>query len=313
MPPIATPTRLTAWFQTMRFRAPVLLMVLMVLASPVAGAAPSPAEALPTQEEIHQLFEQKQYPQVLRKIAKALTVKGDAARQYDRHDLARLKAETHLRLKAYGPAEQAWIAAARETRDEKLADEDLATAALVHRSKAGQYQPVAKVNGRVPDAVSVVEPDARKAALEALFRDELAADAPRIQALRDTKSLDSLSAVTPTVATLRTLEMVATGGRDAQTRQLITPIAKNAQDLMGDMEQGMVRQLNTIIRRGYHRDVPGTDLIDRKELTEIRAVCAKIAPTARALGEAMGSDGTRLVAISTAAEQIAQKAAEITE
>jgi len=301
------------------------LIFAITLAMTVPASAAAPPEILPTQDEIHQLFEQKQYPQVLQKIAKVLTFKPDVAKDYDRHDLLRLKAETHLQLKAYGAAEQAFIAASKETRDETAANVDLATAILVHRSRAGKYQPIAKVKGAIPDAISVIGPEARRIALEALFRDEAAADAPQITALRDATSLDSLANFAPTVTILRTLEMGATQGHDEQTRQLISVLAKHAQDLMDDDVQDMIKRMDTIITRAHARaehvivlgspgagpdHKPGIDVGDRKELNEILVACGKIVPAARGFGDAMGTDGSRLIAISVAAEGVAKKAVE---
>src|SRR5690349_9288162 len=65
-----------------------------------SGAAAAPGDPLPTPEEIHQTFDQQQYPQVLQKLQRVLQLKGLAAKPYDRHDLLRLKGETHLRMKA---------------------------------------------------------------------------------------------------------------------------------------------------------------------------------------------------------------------
>jgi hypothetical protein len=286
-----------------------------------------PAGKLPTQEEIHQLFDQNQQAQVLQKIAQVLALKGEAAKPYDRHDLLWLKAEAHLRLKAYDAAERAFVAAGWETDDPKLAALDLATSVLVRRSRAGQYQSTAKVNGKIPDTVSVIGQESRKLALQALFRDELAVDGPKITAVRDVLTLDPICQVAPLVTNLKVLEMGATGGSDDETRGLISELAKHAQDMMGDTVHDLIKREAVIVNRAHEMVeyyVPtgpaghtynqvrtrerGYDVNDRKELDEIRATCNKIAPAARALGDAMGPEGIDLVATSVTAARLAKHA-----
>jgi hypothetical protein len=286
-----------------------------------------PAEPLPTQDDIQRLFDQNQYPRVLQKIAQVLMLKGNAAKPYDRHDLLRLKAETQLRLKAYGAAEQAFNAAAGETDNRTLAAVDLSTSVLIRKSRAGQYQPTAKVDGSFPGPISVIDPESRKWALLALFRDELAGDGPKITAVRDALTIDPICAVAPLVTDLKVLEIAATEGHDDQTRQLISETAKHAQEMMGDMVHDLVQRETVIVNRAnttvdYYVPVSaaghtynqlrqatrGYDVTDRKELSEIRAACGKIAPAARAFGDAMGPDGIELIKISTIANRLAVQA-----
>jgi len=288
-------------------------------------AATAPSDTLPTQEQIHQLFDQNQQAQVLQKIARVLSLKGDAAKPYDRHDLVRLKAEAHLRLKAYEAAQRDFVAAGEETEDPKAAALDLATSALVRRSRAGQYQPISKVDGKIPDSISMIDPQPRKIALQALFRDELAADGPKITAVRDAATLDPICQVAPLVTDLKVLEMGATDGRDDQTRQFISEIAKHARGLMGDTVRDLVKREAVIVSRAQeqieyyapagaaghsynqlHTATRGYDVNDRKELEEIRTACNKIAPAPRAFGDAMGPDGMDLITTSVTASRLAK-------
>ena len=117
------------------------------LPAPAARAEPEP---LPTQEELHQLYDQQKYPQVLQKLARVMVLKGVPAKAFDHHDLLRLKGETQLRLKATAAAEQAFNEAAKEAPDPNAAALDLATEILIHRAQGGQYMPKPREKGKPP-------------------------------------------------------------------------------------------------------------------------------------------------------------------
>ncbi len=304
------------------------LLLFAVVASPaVPACAAVLAQTLPTQEEMHQLFDQSQYTQVLQKIARVLVLKGDSAKPYDRHDLLRLKAEAHLRLKEYEASERAFVAAGWETDDPKAAAVDLSTSVLIRRSKAGQYQPTSKDKGKMRDPIPVIGPESRKPALQALFQDELAADRPKISGVRDALNLDPICQAASLVTDLKVLEMGATDGNDDQTRQLISEVAKHAQNVMAETVHDLVKREAVIVNRGnetveyyvptgtaghsynqLHIAKRGYDAADLRDLNGIRVACEKIAPAARAFGDAMGPDGTDLMATSVTAARLAKHA-----
>src|SRR5689334_4614100 len=71
-------------------------------AAPNAGAGANAgvgANALPTTDEIHELFKDQKYKETLQRLSRVLALKGEAAKAYDRHDLLRLRGETQLKLK----------------------------------------------------------------------------------------------------------------------------------------------------------------------------------------------------------------------
>ena len=115
---------------------PGLLFALSAIAAP-------PAESAPTTDQIYASFEDADYPKVLKQGAGALSVKGDAAAAYDRHELLVLKGETFVRQKNFAAAAEAFDAAARATIVETKAAVDRSTAELMRRSKAGVYTPAA--------------------------------------------------------------------------------------------------------------------------------------------------------------------------
>ena len=102
-------------------RITLLLAIGCSTAATHSRAADAPAgksdltanDALPTRTEMREAFDAGDYPRTLQQVARALAVKGDAARDYDRYDLLILKAEAHLRLKNTAAAAAAFDEAAK--------------------------------------------------------------------------------------------------------------------------------------------------------------------------------------------------------
>jgi len=299
--------------------------------APAARAEPEP---LPTQDELHQLFDQQKYSQVLQKLQRVLILKGIAAKPYDRHDLLRLRGEAFLRMKPplSQQAEQAFTEASKEALDANGVALDLATQLLIHRSPGLQYQPKSKDSkGKIQDAIPILDPEKRKEALVALFRDELLADAPKIKAVRDSKSLPPIMQVMPTIASLRILELAATGGQDDETKKVVSELAKHAEGLMGDAVQAMAKDVDALDKYANTlleyteitadpvygtRSVPrwrkrGLQAKDQQELRSVESTCDLIVPASREFSDAMGTDGSGLDAVRTAAEKVGRRADQI--
>src|SRR5215211_1177749 len=130
---------------------------------PAAGGA-GKAEPLPTQEELQALFDAGDYTQVLQKMGRVLTLKGAAAKAYDRHGLLRLKGESHLRLKQSAPAASAFGDAAEVAADPNDKAVDLATELLIKRSPNLKYTAKARDKNNPPEPIDMVEPAGRKSA-----------------------------------------------------------------------------------------------------------------------------------------------------
>jgi hypothetical protein len=307
----------------------VLALAGAAILAPAARAAEDP---LPTQDELHQLFDQQKYSQVLQKLQRVLILKGIAAKPYDRHDLLRLRGEASLRLKMPQQAEQAFTEASKEAVDPNDRALDLATQLLIHRSPAAQYQPKSKgSNGKMQDVIPILDPEKRKGALAALFRDELLAEAPRIKAVRDSKSLPPIMQVMPTIASLRILELAATGGQDDETKKVTSDLAKHAEGLMGDAVQAMAKDVdamdkyanalieyNEIVADPAYgtRAIPrwrkrGLQAKDQQEMRNVESTCDLIVPASREFSDTMGTDGSGFDAVRTAAEKVGRKADQI--
>ena len=137
--------------------------------------------------------------------------------------------------------------------------------------------------------------------------------------------------VMPTVASLRILELAATGGQDDATKQVISDLAKHAQDLMGDAVQSMAKDVDGLDKYANAlveydditydptygaRRVPrwrkrGLLAKDQQELRNVESTCDQIVPASRELSDALGTDGSGLDAVRTAAEKVGRKADQV--
>jgi hypothetical protein len=306
-----------------------VLSVLALLA-PAARAEPEP---LPTQEELHQLYNQQKYPEVLQKLARVMALKGIPAKAYDRHDLLRLRGETQLRIKANAAAEQAFNEAAKEAPDPAAAALDSATAVLIHHSPGGQDMPKPREKGKPPPAgISILDPEQRKLAMSALYRDEVTAAAPKIKAVKEAKSLPPIMDLMPTIGYLRTLESATTGGKSDQTKAMVSDLARHAQGLMADAIQDMARQTDFLdkyanqmiendaliqdpvsggLRREQRWRKRGLQPKDENQLKGIVNTCDKVVPASREMADALGTDAAGLDAVRTAAEKVGRKADQV--
>src|SRR4051812_17173182 len=143
--------------------AAITAAMVIVLGMTVAGRADTPeAEALPTGDELHQLYKDKQYQPLLQKIARVLLLRGNAAKRYDRVDLLMLKGDTHLQLKEQSLAGNAYAAAIKEINDQtdpKEAAVAKAMALLIKRSRNNMFTPQTAPPGKVPQPISIVDED----------------------------------------------------------------------------------------------------------------------------------------------------------
>lgn len=229
----------------MRLVAPAFTTVLVFLSVGRTVAAPAP-EPLPTPAEIHQLYDEGKYPQVLQKLQRVLILKGDAAKPYDRHDLLRLRGETQLRLKSNAPAVQSFTEAAAATEDASAVAVDRATALLIKRSQQQQaYTPKNAPKGKTAGAIPIVDPASRKKAMGALFDDELAAAEPRLKAVADAKQLSVILDAVPFIRDLRSLELAATE-KDERTRKVLGRLGAHARELLDTAVKDEAKKVDLI-------------------------------------------------------------------
>lgn len=303
--------------------------VLLLRLSIPCHAAPDP---LPTQDEIRLAYQGGQFQQVLQKLPRVLVLKGKAAANYNRHELLRIKGETHLRLKASGPAAQAFAEASKEAPDGTATAYDIAVELLIRRSSVMAYTPKAKDPADKTKAlppIDILEPENRGKAIRALFTDEWAASEPKIRAANEGRTLPPILEALPTIRNLRWLDLAA-NGNDEKSKAQVAGLVSKAQKLLNAGLKDMSEETDTIERlsnevvdsmvpmtdskgkptglfdRRYKRRGP-----DRRQASTLDAsvgTCGKIIKSCDELGGTLGSDGKEFEAIKTEATRIASKA-----
>src|SRR4051812_24057505 len=183
--------------------AAITAAMVIVLGMTVAGRADTPeAEALPTGEELHQLYKDKQYQPLLQKMARVLLLRGNSAKRYDRVDLLMLKGDTHLQLKEQSLAGNAYAAALKEIDDQtdpKEAAVAKATSLLFKKSRNYTFTPQTAPRGKVPQPISILDPEQRTVCFAAMFDDARGQIVSKVKAAKSSKTLapivDAVNAV----------------------------------------------------------------------------------------------------------------------
>ena len=280
----------------------------------VAPAKPQPAaqaDSPPSVDEIQNLYTSGDYKGALQKISRVLSLKGDAAKSYDRHALLRLKAESHLKLRDTKAAADAFSKAAKEAPDEATGAEDTASETVIKRSKNLAFTPKATKEKDKPAPIDVSDPEKRKEAFAALLAEQKAELESRAKAARQAKSLPPILEGLKLVGAFRTTELAATG-EETQSRELVDELGGRAHKLMAEALEDMAETVDGIeeaandlqevavplrsptgrgatLERTYKRAGLTTD--DRKDLNRVIADCKKIVPTCRELAKALGDNG----------------------
>lgn len=306
---------------------------LVLLLSSVLPAAP---EALPSQQAIRDAYAAGDHPKTLQLLARVLVLKGKAAEPYDRHELLRLKAETHLRMKAAQPAISAMAEASKIAPDGPAAALDIATELLLRKVNAGfSYQPKLKDKDdktKAQPPISVIEPEDRKKAIEALYADEMAALTAKVTAAKAGRALPPIVAAMPDIRNVRWLEMAATGS-DGTTRTMVADLVVKAKTLLDDALDQMnkstdaieVSALEVITTRVPVNDPMTGKLIridlkykykgpDNRQVATLRdtlTTCQKIYETADEMGGTLGATGKEFDANKSTAEVVGKKAKKL--
>lgn len=273
-----------------------------------AGAAKPAGEAAPSADEIKKLMDAGSYREALQKLSRALALKGNAAGQYNRHDLLRMKAESHLNLKDTASSSAAFGAAAKEAPDDISRAEDRASELMVKRSKNLTFTPKPARKGEKTEAIEIVDPAKRKPAFAALLAEEKASAAPALKSATGSKTLPPIVEALKRIGDLRMLELAATG-EDAEASKLVEDLAGRAHKLMDDAVQDLadlvkdveqsaneIQETRTPAQSIGGRPVAfqtyrkrGLTTRDSQDLKRAISELTKIVPTARELAQALGS------------------------
>lgn len=310
-----------------------LVVGVCLLLSLSAVAAPEP---LPSQQSIRDAYAAADYPKVLQMLTRVLVLKGKAADGYDRHELLRIKGETHLRMKASQPAISAFAEASKIAPDGPAAANDIATELLLRKCNTGfNYQPKLKDKDdktRTLPPVNVLEPEGRRKGIELLYADELAAVTSRVTAAKEGRALPPIMNALPDIRNVRWLEMAATGS-DGTTRAMVADLVTKAKKLLESALEEMMEstdsiektslevitarvpvndpQTGKIIRIDTKYKFRGPDNRQLSALKDTLATCLKIHDSCDELGGTLGSNGKEFDGPKATAATVGTKAKKL--
>jgi hypothetical protein len=269
-------------------------------------------------------------------MTRVLVLKGKAADGYDKHELLRIKGETHLRMKASQPAISAFAEASKIAPDGPAAAVDIATELLLRKSGAGfNYQPKLKDKDDKTKSlppVNVVDTEGRKKGIELLYADELAALTPKVTAAKEGRTLPPIMNALPDIRNVRWLEMAATGS-DGTTKTMVADLVNKAKKLLESGLEEMTESTDSIEKSSLEvitARVPVNDpqtgkLIridtkykyrgpDNKQYATLRdtlATCQKIHESCDELGGTLGSTGKEFDGPKATAATVGTKAKKL--
>ncbi|HUO07518.1 MAG TPA: hypothetical protein VM008_04395 [Phycisphaerae bacterium] len=183
--------------------------------------------ALPTDQDLQKMFDQKEYRSCLQQTARVLRLQGDAAKAYDPFTLQMRRGECFLNLGDWPTAAYAYHAAFTAAPSAAQAEQARAMEALVKASRSGQYFSSKSPN----DPINIISLKTRQEAMKAFFNDQFAAAAPQIKAAQNATSLVPLIHFVPKAQELHALEMAGFGA-DPLTQPLLLSL--------GDLGRSMI-------------------------------------------------------------------------
>ena len=308
-------------------KKPLIILVLTILAICVhdlraqpAGSAPRGAP-MPTTQQIQQMLDSKQYPEVLKESQRMLTLKGAAAKDVDKYDVLMLRAEAQLQLKQQGPAIESYNKAVKETSDPTKAGVPKAMVKLIQKSKAFVYTPKPSNDPTHPGApLNILDPKERKTALKALFDDEWKPTQAKIDELkkRGNTSLTPVIEASGLAGEMRGLEIAATG-TDAETSTALSDLTDNASRLMTDYLDRSTKRVEDIDRAANlpqsnninETNRMGLTAAQANDLRDIAATCEKLTLAADQVAASAGAKAADFKTISGKAADLGKHANDV--
>jgi hypothetical protein len=288
-------------------------------------------------QELQLLQNEKQWQPLLQKLQRVLSLRGDAAKNYDKYELLMMKGEAHTQLKQPAPATSAFNDAAKEatTANDKMKAAVASTSALlikrsqtfVYKRKSPATQPTDKKE------IDILDPANRKAAFAALAADEMAALQPKVKGATSANNLKPVIELMKSMNDLRNAELAA-HGNNTMSDSLLPPLATHSKDLsaryVADQKMKVEKievVANQVVdsgpdRRGayggrtYERKYKkrGLNSVDQKALKDAIQACNEIAEGDKQMAEAFGAElGKPLLQVSEDARAVAQKAEVVLE
>ena len=302
---------------------------MVVLALLGGGAAAMAQTALPTDQDLQEMLNKKEYRNCIQQTARVMRVQGDAAKAYDPFTLQMRRGECFLNLGDWPTASLAYHAAFTAAPTVAQADQARAMELLVKASRGGKYFPL-----KTPaDGINIISQTTRPDAMKALFADRFAGAAGEIKAAQNATSLVPVIKFVPKAQELHAIEMVAYG-TDTQTgpmlssigelsRGMITAELKNKDALL----TGISNRANTMASSGFNwvTASDGSELLvsdtrvglssaDRQTLREMIPYLQDIAEATqrgKKVAQALGRDGTAWDPVIEQAKAVAERAQNV--
>jgi hypothetical protein len=309
------------------------IFAILMSATALRADPPTPP-AIPTYDELKQMYADKQYQPLLQKLSAILQLHGQAAANYDAYQLYTLRAETHVQLKRADSAITAFNDAAR-VADEKKKLTDLASARvmaeIVKKSPGMVYKHVNSPEKAHPETFDLtdIDPDKRKAAFAAIFDDEMTAATPKVKnAMSNAQSVGPVLAFAKSSGPLRLLELAATG-ETKKCDEVLGGLAKHAQEVIAKTTQQMDTRTDAIkseaqkvvqsMQPSAVRNQPATVVYRRaglttaqmNELKNIVQTCTGVPEGDKMLSDALGDPDGKFASLGEEAGKIKQKAAGV--
>ena len=241
-----------------------VLCCTLVATTGIRAAEP---EGLPSADDLHKLYDAKEYQPLVQKLTRVLQLKGNAAQAYDRVDMLMLRGEALMQLKQQAPAVEAFDAAAKEAtnpqqkgttyKPDEIA-KARATALLVHQARLFSYTPRHVEAGQKPEPIPLSDPARRPDAFKALLADQQADLTPKAKAAAHATSLGPIIQLIRGLGDLRAVEQMATSATK-QSDALLVDLAEQAHKLM-DAEVDRLAPATDTISKNAHTKTKHTSI-----------------------------------------------------
>lgn len=319
-----------------RWMAALFCTLLCFGAVRAQAAAPEP---LPTADEIHKLYDDKEYQAVLQKLVRVLQLKGQAAQAYDRVDLLMIRGESLLQLKQQAAAIEAFDSAFKEAtapqqntvRKPEQVAQVRATNLLMHQAHSFAYTPKHLDAGQAPGPISLLDLAQRDAAFKSLLFDQLTELDPKVKSATRGTTMGPIIQLIRSLGDVRAVELTVTKATK-QTDALFVTMADRALTLM-DAEVDRLAPAEQTISRAAHqksqhtlvqRDgkgnvvgqtttvtVRGLYTNDTRDLKQIVSTCQQIASASHDFqAVTTGKQATDFNTLTTKAEKLVTDASQ---
>ena len=290
-----------------------------------AGADAGVADATPSPQDVRVALDEGNPAEALRLLSRLLPLRGAAAKAVDRYELLTLKAEAHLRLKAPNAAAQSFRLAAEQTEDPGRAALARATEQLVRRSHGLTFTPRHAPKGQParPEPIDIADPKNRPAALRAMFADDMAELAPKVQAAKAAKTLPPALKAMRAARELATLELAANGSAD-QVNGVVEELKQSCKGLLARAMERTTKRVDQItemandpeaVRQVFPNPLGGFDVevaerrrgLKRQDVTllkELADTCDQVTAGGKAVAQAAGADEAEFEDVVEAAEDL---------